>query len=248
MKNLILFLLISISLFGQRKPTDIVDVNNFDYVYAEKLLHEKFATELGKMFNDSGSFVKDSIAYKAIEYQLSHFKNGGKFGHINTKKFRGELLESVSNRFLYFYNKPMKNYLLESYEVLYYKQYKFSIKDTIKKQYYILDSLYFKTYGGYNFIKTDKLDDNKTYYTYDSKSNYYITKDETGVIYNTDITYNLIINEIYEGLMESHPHRLTIISAYKNNMKCYWEIDFMCSENTIKIWSGSIFFDLINFN
>jgi hypothetical protein len=248
MKNLILFLLISVSLVGQRKPSDVVDFNNFDYVYAEKLLHEKFDTELGKMFNDSGSFTKDSIACKAIEYQLSHFKNGGTFAHINTKKAKGVLLESVSDRFLYFYKKPMKNYLLESHEVLYFKHYKFSLKDTLKKQYYILDSLYFKIYGGYNFIKTDKFDDNKTYYTYDSKSNYYVTKDENGIIYNTDITYNLIVNEIYECLMKSHPHRLTIISAYKSNMKCYWKIDFMYCENTIKIWSGSVFVELIEFN
>jgi len=183
MRNLIIFVLLSLNLVAQKSPKDIVDVNNFDYVYAEKLLHDKFVTELGKMFNDGGSFTKDSIACKAIEYQLSHFKNGGKFSHRNTEKFRGVLLPFVDDRFLYFYKRNLgHNYILECSEVCFYMNY------------------------------TNKM------------------------------TYESIINDIFNTLMNSVSHKTTIIYAYEDNFKCFWKLASDNSQNSMKIWAGGFFY------
>jgi hypothetical protein len=260
MRNLILFLLISVSLFGQRKPSDVVDVNNFDYVYAEKLLHDKFVTELGKIFKDStyfinegineifynynGSYTKDSIAHKAIEYQLSHFKNGGKFGHRNTVMFRGVLLPFLDDRFYFFNNKKLNtNYSLICQEVCAYIPYTLNVRDTTKKQYYILDSVYLRENNDYRFKKTNKLNDTKTYFTWNEKEKCYSSEIKEELTYD-DFTYEIVIDNIYKALMNSFKHKISILDAYQNNSKCYWKIIFKRTANNIEIWSGAFFYEL----
>lgn len=244
MKNIILFLLISVSLFGQRKPSDVVDVNNFDYVFAEKLLHDKFVTELSKMYNDTMSLIKDSIAYKTIDYQVSNLKNSGEFSHDNNKKFRDTLLKRPCDRFLFFYNKSITNKALSCSEVLCRFTRNFEIKDTTKKQYYILDSAYLKLFNYYSFVKTEKLDDNRKYYTYDPKLNVYTYSDETNILYNTNITYDYIVNEIYVQFMSSHQHKVFIVSAYKRNEKGNWSVKLEGHRNKIKVWAGAFFYEI----
>ena len=233
MKKLILLSLISLSLFGQKKSTDVVDFNNFDYVYAEDLLHQKFNTELAKMFPDKRPFVKDSIAFKAMEYQLSHFKNGGKFEHDNVEKFRGVLLSEPSDRIEFFLNKKLKS---TSIEVLHYTEEFYYIRDTSKVQWYVKD--------GNNMIKTERKDDNREYYKFNPNDGTYKCTKDYNVIYNDMITYEYLINDIFVSLfIKSKAHSIFIQSSYKQELNCFWKIEVKKLNNGYRLWGGSVFFD-----
>jgi hypothetical protein len=237
MRNLVFLIFISVNVFGQKTPKTIVDFNNFDIQYIEELLHEKFNTEISKILNKNHTFRKDSIAYKAIEYQLSHFKNGGEFDHTNTTSFRGVLLANSNARINYFMKKNKCN---SNWEVCthFYKNY--HIRDTTKKTYYVKK---FDELNNYRFVKTEKLNDNRQYYTYDSISNSYTYTNDSHLLYNDQITYETIVKEIHVNLMiESIAHRNCILFAAKNNFVCYWKVEFYSTKNYFRIWSGSVFF------
>lgn len=240
MKNLVLLLLLSLNLLAQKKPTDVVDLNNFDYLYAEQLLHDKFNTELSKLYPGYKPFQKDSVAFKAIEYQLNCNISQNKSGHVNETIFRNILLKNSWDRIDFFFNG--KKYVGNSIEVLSNYKFPFEVRDTTKKQYYVIDSNYLKEYNYRRFVKTEKCNDNRKYYTYNSIENNFVHRDDSGVLYNDKITYEFIINTIYDGFMiESVLHKNYIISAFKSGYKCFWKIEFRLKNNCIVFNSGSVF-------
>jgi hypothetical protein len=60
--------LLNINLTAQKTPNTVIDFNNFDYEFAESLLHEKFNSELVKISENHKPLRKDSVAFKAMEY------------------------------------------------------------------------------------------------------------------------------------------------------------------------------------
>ena len=241
MKKVIILIFVSLNLLGQKKPTDVVDLNNFDILYAETLLHNKFNDELEKLLPEYKPFEKDSVCFKSIEYQLNCNINQNREGHRNVLPFRNVLLKKVSDRVNYFNG---KKYYGISIEVLNYNYIPFEFVDTTNKQYYVLDSQYYKEYKDYRFLKTTKLNDDRKYFTYDSVEKKYVHLDDSKVLYNNKITYELIVNSIYEGLMvKSEMHNYYIKEAYKNGLKCFWKIEFRVEDNYINFYGGSVFIE-----
>ncbi len=266
MKNLLILFLVSISitLIGQKKPTDLIDLKNIDIDYMESLLFDKFLTEFKKNEELEGNFIKDSIIIKqAMEYQLSYLEENKTTGHDNKKYFRGAFLEYPSDRLMYFMEKNnveiSKGVVTETYsyasyecyEVLSYCKLPFEIRDTTldteETQFYLEDSVYLLRYGNSKFIPVDGYkDDGKTYWTYDKKRKGYITyhPKPKDILYKDMITYEYIVNMLYEGYMDSPFHKLAITWGYEGNSKCFWKFKFKYNDykdKSIEFWSGSIF-------
>jgi hypothetical protein len=238
MRNLIIFVLLSLNLTAQKSPKDIVDFKNFDYVFAENLLHEKFNSELVKISEEHHPLKKDSIAYKAIEYQLSHFKNEDEVNHDNKKPFRNVLLVTPRDR-IEFFNKKRVDGL--SIEVATKFTEIFTIRDTTKKQWYIKE---YDKFGNLNMIKTEKVNDGRLYFTYDVNTSKYTHINDLNTLYSDLITYEKIVDEIYTNFMIlSVWHRFGIEMASKNNMVCFWKIEVTSTKNSFTIWSGSVFYN-----
>jgi len=238
MKGIIFCLLLTLNLFAQKSPKDVVDFNNFDYAFAENLLHKKFNEELVRISEKYHPMNLDSIAFKAIEYQLNHIKNGGEFSHKNTKKFRNVLLEASINRIEYFINKKYKGL---SVEVLTTFEESYYIRDTTKKQYYVEEN--HQTYG-IRMVKSERLNDGRKYFTFNQNTNTYKYIDDSNFLYNDEITYERIINIIYENFMiKSEYHRWGITMASENKLDCFWKIEFENINNKYRIWCGAIFLD-----
>jgi len=266
MKNLLVMLLVSVSitLIGQKKPTDLIDLKNIDIDYMESLLFDKFLTEFKKNEELEGNFIKDSIIIKqAMEYQLSYAKENKILDHDNKKYFRGAFLEYPSDRLMYFMGKnnveKSKGIVGETYSSGYYECYEvlshcklpFEIRDTTldteETQFYLEDSVYLLRYGRSKFIPVDGYkDDGKTYWTYDKKRKGYMSyhPKPKDILYKDMITYEYIVNMLYEAYMDSPFHKLAITWGYEGNSKCYWKFKFKYNDykdKSIEFWSGSIF-------
>lgn len=230
--------MLSLNLIAQKSPKDIVDFKNFDYVFVENLLYEKFNSEIVKISKQYYPLKKDSIAYKAIEYQLSHFKNGGEVVHDNKKPFRGILLVEPSDRIEYFGKKKLIGGLIvevcQTFEKFYH------IRDTSKKTYYVEN---FDEYKNFQMVKTEKFNDGRKYYTYDNSTKTYTNIDDSNFLYNDHITYEYIVDEIYTNFMvNSKFHRAGILMSAERNSFCYWKIEMEYTKNSFRIWSGSVFY------
>jgi hypothetical protein len=248
---------VSITLIGQKKPTDLIDLKNIDIDYMESLLFDKFLTEFKKNKELEGNFIKDSIIIKqAMEYQLSYLEENKILDHDNKKYFRGVFLEGPKDRLLYFMGKnnveKSKGKVGEDYSYGFYRCYEvlshikigFGIRDTVKRQYYVFDSVHYKKCGGYNFIPVkEKKDDGREYYYKEGKSYRCKTYDDD-YVFDDMLTYEYIVNILYERFMDSPFHNYAITSGYENNGKCYWKFKFKYNDyknKSIEFWSGSIF-------
>ena len=238
MKNLLFFIFLSLNLVAQKSPKDVVDFNNFDYTFAESLLHEKFNSELVKISENHKPLRKDSVAYKAMEYQLNNFKDGGEFSHTNKKPYRNVLLVNHGDRIDYFFKKTKYG---TSSEVLSYNSMGYEIRDTTKKQYYIEQ---LSSTGRKQLVKAEKLNDGKEYYFYDRDRKGYVYIDDSQITYSDQITYEYIVEKIFNNLfINSNAHRIAILSASKKESFSYWKIEYKISNGYLEIWSGSVFYE-----
>ena len=254
MKNLIIFVLLSLNLVAQKSPKDVIDFNNFDYKFAEKLLFQRIQEEVNIWRKDTLlTYSYDSICYLAAEYQATNCINLGKLTHKNTNRFRDTILHSVTNRLCYFRKNNEKVSCSEVLGQTVIFPFYF-VKQDSNIQWYVLDTIY-DEYGNKKekFIKTIRKKDNRQYYQYNSKNNSYIYTEKKDFFYyngkifdySNGFTYELLINYFVEQYKISPAHWSVIEcqEGYLTINKSAWKIVLKENPKTkeILIYNAGVF-------